>query len=176
MQVTADISKLNDRFNSASVKISERLLTEHGRARLYLKKVPAQVRAIGLLDTRLDEGADLAWLQFEALRISTQPGINSPVVHHPVSGAVTPSWSPPEPDVVPDPTPMELGVLQQQQNHHTQHQSQNQAGRGGGRRGGRGGGGRGRGRGRSGPPVCHRCWETGHIAKECLAPAPVSPQ
>ena len=123
LPVTKDVPALNDTFNRLSMKVGDKFLTETGKARLYLKKLPDQVRALGLLDARLDEGRDLSVLQFEALRVSTQPGVaqrSTPVVHPPVS---PPFEEPAE--------PMVLGTY----------------GRGNPRGRGRGGTGRGRGRG-----------------------------
>jgi hypothetical protein len=171
LPVMQDVEALNQKFNELSVRVSKDLLTDKGRALLYLKKVPMNVRSVGMLDTKLDEGGfSLVHLQFEALRISRQPGVES-------------VFAPPAPPVLSPPVPPGSAGLSPASVGSTapafdaNMDVDELTGRGGrGRSGGRGrgrGNGNGRGRGGRGGKglTCFRCHGWGHVVADCPTPA-----
>ena len=185
-----DVQALCDAFDHYSAQVSDKFVTDAGRAHLFLVRVPVHVKQAGQLDHLLDLGWSCVRLQHEALRLSATVVGAAPAtaVRPPAQGMVyggaplvqpsAPALPPPPAQQPPayqpeddGPSPMVLGAVHNQ----TQHHAQSSAGRGGGNGRGRGGrNGRGRG-GRATPPQkfgrgapqCFTCLGWGHVSAAC---------
>ena len=65
-----DVQALCDAFDHYSAQVSDKFVTDAGRAHLFLVRVPVHVKQAGQLDHLLDLGWSCVRLQHEALRLS----------------------------------------------------------------------------------------------------------
>lgn len=97
----SDMEKYHEVFDRLSNRVTPELLTDKGRARLYVKHVDPRIESAGSLFSKVDEGWQLIRIKNEALRISRAPSTR--VV--PPTSAPAPAVNPPVPPVFVPPVP-----------------------------------------------------------------------